>query len=179
MTDLRDPIARLKDRIKDSGWGVAVDETLSFTHAELSSLYGLWRAKAEAMGALPSREDFDIRMLKPFLRHIAILERVPDAGGKSQYRIRLQGTTMAHYFGDQQGKMLERAVPSDLVERWTTIYDALLEARRPLRLRGSYEAENMNYLTTESFAVPLGNGAALPVRVLSATYFMSRIQGGD
>lgn len=179
MTDARDPIARLKDRIKESGWSVTVDETLSFTHAELSSLYGLWRAKADAIGALPSREDLDIRVLKPFLRHIAILERVTGADGNSGFRIRLQGTTMAHYFGDQQGKMLDAAVPQDLAQRWTGIYDALLEARRPLRLRGSYETENMNYLMTESFAVPLGNGDAPPVSVLSATYFMPRIKSGD
>jgi hypothetical protein len=179
MTDVHDPIARLKDRVKESGWGVTIDETLSFTHVELSSLYGLWRAKADAIGALPSREDFDIRMLKPFLRHVAILERVTGADGKSGFRIRLQGTTMAHFFGDQQGKMLESAVPPDLVDRWTSIYDALLDARRPLRLRGSYETENMNYLSTESFAVPLGNGAAPPVSVLSATYFMPRIKSGD
>jgi hypothetical protein len=178
MTDQRDPIARLKDRIRDSDWGVSVDETLAFSHSELSSLYGLWRAKADAMGALPGREDFDIRLLKPFLRHVAILERVADAGGNSHYRIRLQGTTMAHFFGNQQGKMLEDAVPPDLVERWTSIYDALLEARRPLRLRGSYETENMNYLISESFAAPLGNGDAPPVSVLSATYFTPRHKAG-
>ena len=86
---------------------------------------------------------------------------------------------MAHFLGDQQGKMLDSAVPQDLAQRWTGIYDALLRSRRPLRLRGSYEAENMSYLTTESFAVPLGNGGAPPVAVLSATYFMPRIKSGD
>lgn len=174
MRDARDPIARLKERARQSGWGVTIDETMAFTQPELAALFDLWRAKADASRSLPRREDLDIRFLKPFLRHVSVLERIGGAAGQPSYRIRLQGSFLVQFFGDQTGKLLEDAVPADLAERWAGVYDALLEARRPLRLLGSYDRENMNYLTGEALALPLGNGDAAPVSVLSATYYSPR-----
>ena len=173
MTDARDPIARLKKRVKESGWAVIVDETMSFDQPDLARLLELWRSKRDAIGALPRREDFGIRLLKPFLKHVSVLERVPAPCG-SRYRVRLQGTMLAHFFGDQTGKMLEDAVPPQLVERWTGVYDAVLEARRPLRMLGTYDTESMNYLVGEALAIPLGNGDAPPGSILSAAYFTPR-----
>ena len=173
MTDARDPITRLKKRIKELGWAVTVDETMSFDQPDLTKLLELWRAKRESIGALPRREDFGIRSLKPFLKHVSILERIPASSGH-RYRIRLQGTMLAHVFGDQTGKMLEDAVPPQLVERWTGIYDTVLEARRPLRMLGTYDTESMNYLVGEALAIPLGNGDAPPGSILSAAYFTPR-----
>jgi hypothetical protein len=173
MTDADDPIARLKDRIKFSGWGVMADETLSFHQPELHALAEVWRAKAEALNALPRRDDLDIRSLKPFLRHVSVLERVTPPPASS-YRVRLQGSFLVDYFGDQTGKLMADSVPPELAERWTGVYDALLEARRPLRLVGTYSEERMHYLIGESLAVPLGNGDQPPVSVLSATYYTPR-----
>ena len=174
MTDSDDPIARLKERIKRLGWGVAVDETLSFNQPELRALCDVWRAKADAQNGLPRREDLDIRLLKPFLRHISVLERVAGPPAKSSYRTRLQGSFLVEFFGDQTGKLMEESVPPELAERWTGVYDVILEARRPLRLVGTYSQERMSYLIGEAFAVPLGNGDQPPVSVLSATYYTPR-----
>lgn len=174
MTDARDPIARLKDRIKTQGWGVAIDETLSFNQPELRTLADVWHAKADAMNTLPRREDLDIRLLKPFLRHITVMERVAGPPAKSSYRTRLQGSFLVEFFGDQTGKLMEDVVPPELAERWIGVYDVILESRRPLRLVGTYSHERMAYLIGESFAVPLGNGDQAPVSVLSATYYTPR-----
>jgi hypothetical protein len=174
MADRRDPIARLKDRIKRSGWGTSVDENMSFVHPELASIYGLWRAKADRAGALPRREDLDLRSLKPYLEHLSVVERVEIAPGKSGYRLRLQGSFMGEVFGHHTGKLLDEVVSPELAERWTYIYDALLEMKRPLRLQGTYKQEAMEHLVAESLAVPLGNGDAPPVCVLAATYYRSR-----
>lgn len=174
MADARDPIARLKEQIKKSGWGVAVDESLSFVQPELTILYDIWRVKADALKGLPRREELDIRLLKPFLRHVSVVERVTVAPGKTDYRIRLQGSFLVEFFGNQTGKLMTDSVPSDLAERWTGAYDALLEAQRPLRFQGTYNQERMDYLVGESLAVPLGNGGAPPVSILSATYYTRR-----
>jgi hypothetical protein len=178
MTDADDPIARLKARIKERGWGTAVDETLSFNQPELRSLLDVWRAKADTVNGLPRREDLDMRLLKPFLRHLSVSERV-DLGGRFSYRLRLQGSTMADYFGSQTGKLLEEAAPPELAERWVACYDALLEARRPLRLVGTYDKGKMDYLIAETLAVPLGNGDAPPNSILAATYYTPRHKGRD
>jgi hypothetical protein len=169
-----DPIARLKDQIKKSGWGVSVDATMSFVQPELTILYDLWRTKADQIHALPRREDLDIRLLKPFLRHVAVLEKVAIVPNRSSYRVRLQGSFLVEHFGDQTGKLMEDSVPAELNDRWAAVYDALLEARRPLRLQGTYKQERMDYLAGESLAVPLGNGDAPPISVLSATYYTRR-----
>jgi hypothetical protein len=174
MANARDPIARLKDKIKIAGWGITVDETMSFVKPELAILFDVWRAKVDGMKALPRREDLDIRLLKPFLRHVSVVERFAGASGKSGYRIRLQGSFLVEHFGDQTGKTLDEAVPGDLAERWGAVYDAVLDARRPLRVRGTYEQEQMDYLVGESLNVPLGNGDAPPVSVMSVTYYTPR-----
>ena len=127
MTDTRDPIARLKKRVKESGWGVTVDETMSFDQPDLAKLLELWRTKREALGALPRREDFGMRSLKPFLKHVSILERIPACSGHC-YRIRLQSTMLANFFGDKTGKTLEDAVPPELAVRWAGVYDAVLDS---------------------------------------------------
>jgi hypothetical protein len=174
MAGARDPIARLKAKIEKSGWGLSVDETMAFAKPELVILYDLWRVKADAMRALPRREDLDIRLLKPFLRHVSVVERLAGASGKSSYRIRLQGSFLVEHFGDQTGKLMEDAVPGDLAERWAGVYDAILDARRPLRLQGTYKQERMDYLVGESLSVPLGNGDAPPASVMSVTYYTPR-----
>jgi hypothetical protein len=174
MADTRDPIARLKDRINKSGWGITVDETMSFVKPELAILFDLWRAKSDGMKTLPRREDLDIRLLKPFLRHVSIVERIAIISGRSSYRMRLQGSYLVEFFGDQTGKLMEESVPPELAERWAGVYDALLDARQPLRLQGTYSQERMDYLIGESLAVPLGNGDAPPVSVLSVTYYTPR-----
>jgi hypothetical protein len=174
MADLRDPIARLKARIAKSGWGIRVDESLAFVQPELTALHALWRAKADEMGGLPPREMLDIRSLKPYLGHLSVSERVESAPGKFSYCLRLQGSFMAEMFGNQTGKLLEDAAPPELAERWTFVYDALLEMKRPLRLQGTYKQEGMEHLIAETLAVPLGNAGRKPVSVLAATYYQSR-----
>jgi len=168
-----DPIARLKDQIKAAGWGIVVDETLAFNQPELRSLLELWRGKADAMHALPAREDMDMRLLKPFLRHLSVVERV-HVDGRSAYRLRLQGSILADYFGPQTGRLLDEAVSPELARRWGAAYDVLLETRRPLRLVGTYDKGKMDYLVAETLAVPLGNGERPPVSVLAATYYTPR-----
>jgi hypothetical protein len=171
MRDARDPIARLKDRARRSGWGVAIDETMAFTQPELAALFDLWRAKAEASQSLPRREDLDIRLLKPFVRHVAVMERVGAVAGRSRYRIRLQGSFLVQYYGDQTGRLMDEAFPPDLAERWAGVNDALLEARRPVRVVGAYRHEKLDHMIGEALLLPLGNGDAAPVSVLSVTYY--------
>jgi hypothetical protein len=174
MRPARDPISRLKDWISRQGWGISVDETLSFAQPELVALFELWRAKADEVGGLPPREMLDIRSLKPYLAHLSVAERVESAPGKFSYCLRLQGSFMAEKFGNHAGKLLEEAVPRELAERWTYVYDALLDMKRPLRLQGTYRQEAMEHLVAETLAVPLGNGERAPISVLAATYYRSR-----
>ena len=174
MVDDNDPIAALRAQAKTSGWLMRVEDALEFDHPPLNQLRDIWREKAALRGSLPERSDFDARTLKPFLRHLTIVERVPDAEGRSHFRFRLQGTLLAQYFGDQTGKFLEASIPPGIIEAWNIGYDALLAGRRPVRVLNVYEIPNAEFLSGESFAVPLGNGADPPNSVLTATFFRPR-----
>jgi hypothetical protein len=167
------PIDSLRTKAKTSGWGVEVDETLSFERPELRQLHELWRLKSIERGGLPARGDLDARLLKPFLRNLTIMEHVPGPDGKPHFRFRLQGMALVQYFGEQTGRMLEDAVSSD-IEAWNTGYAALLAAKQPMRVITYYQMESADYITGESFSVALGNGDAMPVSVLTVTYFSPR-----
>jgi hypothetical protein len=174
MRITRDPVNRLKDRIRRHGWGISVDETLSFVQPDLAAFHAIWLAKAEKSGGLPQRDDLDMRSLKPYLAHLSVAERVAADSEKFRYRLRLQGSFMAEVFGNNTGKFLDEVVTPDLAERWTCVYDAMLEMEKPLRLQGTYKRQDMEHLIAESLAVPLGNGGRAPVSVLAATYYRSR-----
>jgi hypothetical protein len=174
MRITQDPVARLKDRIRRQGWGISVDETLSFVQPELAAFHALWKAKTEAAGGLPRREDLDMRSLKPYLAHLSVAERVETASGKTAYRLKLQGSFIADIFGSNAGRLLDEVVTPELAARWTCVYDAMLEMERPLRLQGTYRQQDMEHLIAESLAVPLGNGGRAPVSVLAASYYRSR-----
>jgi hypothetical protein len=174
MAEESNPLLRLREKARQAGWGVELDETLSFERPELKHLYDLWRLKAAEVGGLPARSDLDARMLKPFLRHITIVERAPDAEGRPHFRFRLQGSALVEHFGEQTGKLLEDSIPPGIVEAWNAGYDALLAARKPVRVLTYYQMPSVDYLTGESFSVPLGNGGAPPASVLTVTYFRPR-----
>lgn len=169
-----DPLNRLRAQAERAGWGVELDEKLQFEKPELKHLHDLWRLKAVEVGGLPARGDLDARMLKPFLRHLTIVERAPDSLGKTHFRFRLQGSALVQHFGEQTGKLLEESIPPGIVEAWNAGYDALLAARRPVRVLTYYQMPSVDYLTGESFSVPLGNGDAMPTSVLTVTYFRPR-----
>ena len=168
------PIADLQSRAQTAGWGVEVDPTLNFERAELRQLRDLWKLKFIERGVLPARSDLDARLLKPFLRHLTIMEHVPDQDGKPHFKFRLQGMALVQYFGEQTGRLLADSVSADTVEAWNTGYFALLRAQRPMRVLTYYQMESVDYITGESFSVALGNGDQSPVSVLTVTYFSAR-----
>ncbi len=94
------------------------DTTLKFDAPELNALRDVWSLKAKAAGGLPSRADFDARTLKPFLRHVSIVERATHPSGWPSYRFRFYGSALAQRFGEQTGQFIEMSIPPDRLKRW-------------------------------------------------------------
>lgn len=147
------------------------DTALVFDAPELNELRDVYRAKAMAAGGLPSRADFDARTLKPFLRHISIVERAENSGGRMSYRYRFYGSALAQRFGEQTGHFIEMSIPMDRLPRWIAGYDAVLEAREPMRFLSYFEIPRVSYLNGESFSAPLANDGRKPNTILACTYF--------
>jgi PAS domain-containing protein len=114
----------------------------------MGTLLAVWKTKAE--GAVPDRSMFDAKTLKQFLPNVTIIER-KHVGGTVSYQFRLIGTEIVRLFGEGTGERLEDAVQPPFVERWSSAYDAVLKARRPLRVETHFELPQVSYLDGETY----------------------------
>lgn len=137
---------------KAQDWHSLCDVTLSFLHPDLVRLHDLW--KSEAGSGIPQRRTMSPRLLKSFLRDIALYERIGE-GERRRYRVRLMGTSFAQILGDLTGKFLDEALSADILPRWYGALDATLGARTPLRFMGREDTNQMTFLTGEFFSAPL------------------------
>lgn len=154
-------------------WHSLCDETLSFVHPELMRLLELWRSEAGQAG-IPPRRVMSPRLLKPFLRDVALYERLLGEGGKRRYRVRLIGTAFAQILGDLTGKFIDEAIPTDFVIRWHAALDATLGARTPLRFLSREDTKGMTFLTGEFFSAPLLADDGQMSLVLAAARFSGK-----
>jgi len=163
----------LDRKAKQEGWPFRCDSLLEFQRAELNEMRDLYRSLAAGKAA-PSRADFDARTLKPYLRHIAIIERVFIAPRRWRYRTRLTGTAVTEITGDPTGQFLEEQLPLELVPRWTSVYDTTLDGGQPIRLVAEFALPQMTYLRGEGFFAPLADNEGKLNLVISCAYFQPK-----
>lgn len=154
-------------------WHSLCDPSLSFLHPDLVRLHELWLAEAQD-GGIPLRRVMSPRLLKSFLRDIALYERLKGAGGERRYRVRLVGTAFAQIIGDLTGKFVDEVVPKEFLPRWHAALDATLGARAPLRFLGREDTKGMTFLTGEFFSAPLLADDGQPNIVLAAARFSGK-----
>ena len=171
-----DPAKLLNAKAQEKGWSMRSDTALQFDAPELNALRDVWREKADLAHGLPARADFDARTLKPFLRHISIVERATNPAGYPSYRFRYYGSALAQRFGEQTGQFIEMSIPPDRLPRWIAGYDAVLEAGAPMRFLSYFEIPRISYLNGESFSAPLSNAGRKPNTILAATYFTPKAE---
>ncbi len=135
----------------------------SIGHPMLRQLYGLWRQKRGAHPA-PSRGDFGIEELRPWLGHLMILDCLEN----EDFRYRLYGTNLVGIFGfDLTGTLVSAAAGK--------IGDKPIAEYRQVRVSGlpSYVARgspsSRDYLAMDKLALPLMEGGVV-VKILAAIY---------
>jgi hypothetical protein len=138
---------------KAGDWHSLCDVTLKFMHPDLIRLHEIWKREAAGSGIV-SRKVMSPRLLKSFLRDIALYERIGE-GSTRRYRVRLMGTSFAQILGDLTGKFLDDTIPEALLPRWYAALDATLGTRAPLRFLGREDTNQMTFLTGEFFSAPL------------------------
>src|SRR5262245_49575905 len=95
---------------------------------ELSAIEERWRDLCRD-GRLPSRADFPVESLTPWLGHIQIVELVGN-GGACRYRVRLSGTRIVYYEGhDNTGKFLDEVIPADMHDEVLEPYRRCMDSR--------------------------------------------------
>jgi hypothetical protein len=167
-----DPLRAFNERAKASGWTFVCGPATGFDHPALAAALALWREKARGR-AMPSRADMTARVMKPYLPHMSLLERV-GSGKSARYRVRLHGTALASYAGDKTGQFLEDVVPQHLVGSYSSVYDTVLALLEPVRLVRDFQAPEIDYLAGESLIAPLALPSGGTPLILSITYVARR-----
>ena len=136
------------------GWPAFCDPGLEFASPELSDVLVIWERFAQD-GRVPSRSQFSPRVLKRFLRNVAIYEHVQVGRDDRRYRVRLVGSSMVEVVGNIAGKYLDEAIPASFLPWWYASLDATLGARRPLRFLTRSDTNHREFLVGEYFSAPM------------------------
>ena len=170
---LTDAAEILNAKAVAEGWPFQCDSKLVFDRPELTMLRDVWRSRAAKVG-LPTRNDLGADALKSVLRHLSMLERVIDAERGSRYRILHMGGYLAAVMGEKTGSFTDENIPAQLLPRWTTPFDTVLETRTPLRVISNFEHQKLDYASGESFLAPLSNEAGEASVLMSCLYLKPR-----
>src|ERR1700691_1103037 len=166
--DIGAAIAAFNAQAEAQGWEQLCDPGLSYEHRDFAAVLALWKTQARD-GALPLRTDMSARLLKTYLPHIALKERVQE--NPSRYRWRLTGTRVAQIIGERTGTFTDEGAPPKLSARWNASCDLILAARTPLRFIGRVLANNKDYLSSDLLFMPLADAAGLPRFVMGFGHY--------
>lgn len=144
--------AAFNETAKAKGWPALADETLSFNHALLHELLTLWQN--EARDGVPLRTAMTARKLQPFMRNIAIFERI-DEGVHRRYRVRLMGSGIVEYNGELTGKYVDEAIPEKYQDRWYALGDLSLYSQKPARVLLRADTFEKSHMSAEYLLTPL------------------------
>ena len=164
-----DPVQKLNEKAELRGWTFACDRDLQFDAPNLSNVLTLWKMRASA-GRLPARSDFSARDLMRVLPTLMIAEIIR-AGDQVRYRYRYVGTHVAQTIGELTGKFLDEALPEPSRERTTACYQAVIDAREPLRFLTKFSLDKISYLCAEFLSAPLASDGATVDMVMTVTDF--------
>ncbi len=132
------------------------DWQLGFTNPMTKLARDYWLSRRRSCG-MPTRADLSPIEMRRFLAHVGLVE-VRSTGGTFEYVIRHAGTQWERVFGPMTGRALHQFLPQYIEERWHSVFDAVREAARPLRVTTHIAFEDKNWLATEMFVGPLGSG---------------------
>jgi hypothetical protein len=143
----------------------------------LQPVLDYWNAKRGAR-AMPRRRDIEPLELKPYLRHLFLIERL--AG--EDFRYRLIGSEITERYGrNSTGKRI-REVYADLpaIAQWfTTMLLAVTTLKRPVLASGTLRAIGKDHVLSESLHLPLSDdGDTVTMIFGAARYSVPALAGG-
>lgn len=151
-------------------WPILCDATCTFTYLKLRELLTLWRELA-AVGNIPYRREMTARLLQPYMKSIAIYERVDGQGTLPRYRVRLMGRNIVNLTGELTGQFLDDVIPEKFLPRWCAMNEVTLGYAGPLRLLIRCDTFGKGYIVAEHLNVPLRADDGTMNLVLSAGYY--------
>jgi hypothetical protein len=146
-----------------------IDPALAFEAPQLREALKAWRAASKGR-LIPCRVDMTPKTMKGFLRHVAIVDVVPQPEGP-RFRLRICGTEIERTFGHLPNGFIEDVVPEPILSRWRGLLDLALSSKRPMRVFGRMEFRGRAYLNAEIFLGALGIYPEAPSAILIVAHF--------
>ena len=165
---------KLNALARAAGWAVHCDAAFQFKNANLRAMHQLWLGKSAAK--LPARGDFSMRELKSFLPHLVVLDIVREAGRK-RYLHRYVGMEIVRKFGEMTGRFIDEVLPTPLLPKTLTYFDAVAESGLALRIVTEFQFTPVNHLECEMLIMPLADNGVMPDRLMSVSYFKTQKTG--
>jgi hypothetical protein len=151
-------------------WPVLCDSSCSFRHPSLLQVLQVWQATAGADG-IPRRQAMTPRKLQPFMRSLAIYERMFELDGAPRYRVRLFGGGWVEFYGEMTGRFLDELVPPAFLPRWHALPDTAFGAGAPVRIVARCDTFGKAYMMAEILCAPMrADDGAVRFALLAAQF---------
>jgi len=167
-----DPAAIINAKAIAEGWPFRCDPNLQFARTDLNLLRDVWHGHLTT-SAVSDRVLFEVQSIKQMLRNATVLERSREED-RLRYRVKYQGSYLAALMGSNVDKFVDENIPAELLPRWHTVFDNVLDSGAPIRLVVDFEFARLKFAAAEAFIAPLSNGAGKVNLVLAAIYFRPR-----
>ena len=145
--------------------------------SQIDGIVTLWRRKCGSR-LMPSRADFDVLDLRPWLGHISLCDVVPAEPGSNssrsdavRFRLRLQGTHLVDaHAADYTGRFLDEAFPRDHLDLLLKPLRSCVVTRRPATASTEGRDLRGRFRRVSRAAMPLSSDGQTVHMVLLAEY---------
>ncbi len=165
-----DSASDFNTRALAAGWPIVCDSALALEHEPLRRLHAIWLAAA-AGRPVPAKKDLTPRVLAPFLRIVAFVEREP-FGKTRRYRFGYFGSGLSEFGPDMTRQFFDELMEARQAEGWNQACDLVLERRRPFLFHSHYTT--VQYIRGNCYVAPLAGDDGEVSTILTGTIFAAR-----
>lgn len=161
MDNLHDAIAQFNARAEERNWVQYCDPDNAFIMRECDELIELWNW-ARGDKDMPARDDLPVRVLKPYLPRLSLVERIQD--DPPRFKFRLVGTIMTRSLSERTGQAFDHeSATEEQTDRWTQSSILSLTVKRPLR----FPTVMQRHMVGEMLLLPLADETDTPRFVIA------------
>lgn len=131
------------------------DWSLGFEREPNRLAYAYWTSRSEGR-SMPRRADLDPAAMRKFTPHVGLVEIRPGEADCMDYFIRRAGSRWEDVYGQMTGKLLREFLPAYIEQSWRDAFDAVREAKAPMRLTARVDFQEKKWLQIEMLIAPLG-----------------------
>lgn len=159
-------IERFQEAMTALGARFVIDTHCDHFHEPaLAEALKVWQDHSGPTG-IPKRRDLTPKVMQPFLKRVAVFERVDQPFGTYRYRARVTGEEFTRAYAEMSGKFLDEVLPKKFLVRWKLLGDVVLAWGRPIRYLTPTEAFNRGFSVLEQLMAPMLDDAGRATQIL-------------